>query len=309
MMSEPRFVHPQVRRADAVQPRVPLTPSTPSTLEASRQSMRDATLAECGAGLAVFDVVDLVCDGVRCRLYRADETAGGTVVFLHGGGWVLGDLDTHDALCRGLCRQAGRPVLAVDYRLAPEHPYPAALEDTERALEWLRRDGRSVGLSADPVVIVGDSAGGHLATVVARRCRDRGADLAGQILVYPVIDPAANYPAEEDHGLGADEMRFFWRAYAPADADLTHADLAPLRADLAGLPPTLIITADLDPLRVEGERYAEALANSGVPVTAVRYLGLNHGFARKLAIFDGAGMAVSQIGAAIRHLLQPMRRE
>lgn len=298
--AEQPFIHPQVRAAGTLQPRVPLTLGN---LAASRRSMREASPAESGPGAPVFQVADLECGGMRCRLYRPREAAEGTIIYLHGGGWVLGDLDTHDALCRVLCVRAGHPVLAVEYRLAPEHPYPAAVEDTERVLDWLRREGHLAGLPAEPVVVVGDSAGGHLATVVARRSRDRGVDLAGQVLLYPVIDPAARYPEEEDHGLSAEEMVFFWNAYAPEPIDRTHPDLAPHTADLAGLPPTLIITADLDPLRPEGERYAAALANAGVPVTAVRYLGLNHGFARKLAVFDAASTALTQVATTVRELL------
>jgi acetyl esterase len=264
--------------------------------------MVEAAPAEVGAGPPVATVVDVDAGGVAARLYR-DSTAGRAPVILyaHGGGWVMGNLDTHDGLCRHLVAASGWALLAVDYRLAPEHPYPAAVEDLSRALDWLRGGaGQRYELDPHRIAVAGDSVGGHLAAVIARRARDAGAGLAAQILICPVLDPARDYPPLDDYGLDREEMRFFWDAYAPPGVDRTQPDLNPLDADLAGLPPAVVIIAELDVLCDEGERYAARLLRAGVPVVATRYQGLIHNFPRKLAMFDAAHAAVAQIAAVLR---------
>jgi acetyl esterase len=296
---DPTRLHPQARAALTAQPRAPLARST---LAEVRRSMIEAIPAEVGAGPPVATVLDIDAGAVPARLYR-DAAAGRTPVILyaHGGGWVMGNLDTHDGLCRHLVAASGWALLAVDYRLAPEHPYPAAIEDLSRALDWLR-GGAAQRYELDPhrIAVAGDSAGAHLAAVLARRARDAGADLAAQILICPVLDPLAGYPPLDDYGLDREEMRFFWDAYAPPGLDRTQPDLNPLGTDLAGLPPAVVITAELDLLRDEGERYAARLLRVGVPVLATRYQGLIHNFPRKLAMFDAAHAAVAQIGAVLR---------
>lgn len=296
-------LHPQSRAALGVQQREPLTVDN---LAAVRRSMVAAARDEVGPGRAIAEVRDVDAGGVRARLYRDFDAGGvsarlsrggaisGVLVYAHGGGWVMGDLETHDGLCRHLAAASGWAVLAVDYRLAPEHPFPAAVEDLERALGWLRT------LDPPRIAVAGDSAGGHLAAVLARRARDAGTRLAGQLLICPVIEPAADYPPLDEYGLDRAEMRFFWNAYAPPGVDRSQPDLDPLRADLAGLPPAVIVTAELDVLCDEAERYAAALLAADVPVTAVRYQGLTHNFPRKLAVFDAAHVAVAQLAAALR---------
>ncbi|TYC21853.1 alpha/beta hydrolase [Micromonospora sp. MP36] len=281
-----------------VQQRVPLTRAN---LPAARLSMVQATPEEVGSGPVIRSVVTVDAGGVPARLYRDDDhDAMPVVLYAHGGGWVMGSVDTHDGLCRHLAAASGWAVLSVDYRLAPEHPYPAAVDDMARALSWLRGPGAARhGLDPGRMAVAGDSVGGHLAAVTARRARDAGIRLAGQILICPVIDPAADYPALDDYGLDREEMRFFWDAFAPPGVDRTQPDLDPLRADLTGLPHAVVITAELDLLSAEAERYAARLLAAGVPVTATRYQGLIHNFPRKLALFDAAHVALAQVAAAL----------
>jgi acetyl esterase len=298
-------MYPQAQKSIYAQVKVPLTLDR---IEESRRSMVDAVDIEVGPGPRLSRVRDVDAAGVPCRLYVPDDgNPGPVVVFLHGGGWVLGDLETHDGLCRLLADRSGCAVLAVDYGRAPEHPYPAAFEDLERAVDWLRGSGAArYGLDVTRLAIAGDSAGGHLAAVGARRARDRGQPYAYQLLVCPVIDPSMRYPQLDAYGLDRAEMRFFWDAFAPpGQVDREHPDLSPLNTDLTGLPPAMVITAEYDVLRDEGEAYAAALAAAGVPTVAVRYLGLNHNFLRKLAIFDAAPLAVAQAAEAVRRALGP----
>jgi acetyl esterase len=283
-------LHPQARAALGTQIRAPLTRDN---LVAVRASMVTAAPAEVGAGPDVREVADVDADGIPARLYR-DRADAPMMVYAHGGGWVMGDLDTHDGLCRHLADGSGWSVLSVDYRRAPETPFPGPLDDVARALDWARRQ-------APAIAVAGDSAGGHLAAVLARRA---GSTVAAQVLICPVLDPAMTYPDLDDYGLHRDEMRFFWDAFAPAGVDRSDPDVDPFRADLAGLPPAIVITAELDVLRDEGERYAAALTAVGVPVVAVRYQGVNHNFVRKLALFDAAHVAVAQIAAGLQRLVR-----
>lgn len=290
----PDRLHPQARAALGVQRRAPLTVEN---LPAVRRGMSDATPVEVGPGPRLRRVTDVRAHGVPVRLFANRDggpvDGGPVLVYAHGGGWVMGGLDTHDGFCRQLAATTGWTVLAVGYRLSPEHPHPAAIEDVEAALAWARAAGY------DRIAAGGDSAGGHLAAVTARRARDAGTPLAAQVLICPALDPAMAYPDLDDYGLHRDEMRFFWDAYAPPPVDRAQPDLDPFRADPAGLPPAVIITAELDVLRDEGERYATWLMGAGVPVVATRYQGLIHNFPRKLALFDAAPAAIAQIAAVL----------
>jgi acetyl esterase len=293
----------------------PSAPPDPSALAADRAA-NDAEARELsGPPTPVPVVLDLDAGGVPVRLYDPRNGHGAPViVYLHGGGWVYGSLETVDGACRRLAHRSGCAVLSVGYRLAPEHPSPAAVDDVEAAVAWLRANAEEHGVSAARLAVAGDSAGGNLAAVVARRARDAGQPFAFQALIYPVIDGTPASPSLADpgagaeHGLSGAEMAYFWDAYAPAGVDREHPDLTPLRAaDLAGLPPALVITAEYDILRDEGEAYADALAAAGVPVVATRYQGLIHGFFRRLAKFDAAPVAVDQVAAAAREALDPPR--
>ena len=264
----------------------------PPAHEVPVDQARAAHLAEtehlAGKGPPVAQVRDDTAAGVPVRIYEPED-AYGTVVYLHGGGWVLGTLDSVDAVCRALAGESGARVVSVDYRLAPEHPFPAGLEDAF-----------AVTRALSPEVIAGDSAGANLAAVVARQLRDQ---IKLQLLVYPVTDAGVNTPSyaefDERFGLTAAAMQRFWRLYLDG-ADGLHPDASPLRAtDLEGAPPAYILTASHDVLRDEGEAYASALEAAGVPVTLRRREGAIHGFWRwqTTAI---ARDAVREAAAAIR---------
>ena len=259
--------------------------------------MVDAAPDEVGAGRAVRTVSDVEADGVPGRFY-ADADGLPVLLYAHGGGWVMGDLDTHDGLCREMAAGTGWAVLSVDYRRSPESPFPGPIDDVQTALCWLRGNG------VESIAVGGDSAGGQIAAVVAQRQRDLGTPVAAQVLICPALDPVMAYPDLDDYGLHRDEMRFFWDAFLPPGIDRASPGVDPFRASLAGLPPAVVVTAEFDVLRDEGERYAAELLAAGVPVVASRYQGMNHNFVRKLALFDAAPVAVAQIMAALRRLVQ-----
>ncbi|WP_026426040.1 alpha/beta hydrolase [Actinokineospora inagensis] len=292
-------LHPQVRavaQAGGVPP-----PLTTETLTAARIGLEASTLAEAGPGTPLTAVSDGDADGVPIRLYLPSPANPLPVVFyLHGGGWAMGNLETHDPLCRYLAALSGAAVIAVDYRLAPEHAFPAAHDDVDTAVAWLHREGERYGLDTGRVAIAGDSAGAHIATVAARHWRDRGKPFACQVLVCPVTDHDAELSDVESPGLRPQGLEFCWDAYAPAGVDRDQPDLAPGKADLTGLPPALVITAEHDVLCGPGEAYAMRLAEAGVPTVAVRYQGMIHGFFRRLARFDAARQAVAQVAANLR---------
>lgn len=242
-------------------------------------------------------VEDLVIPGAGgARLYTP-RGAGPfpTALFFHGGGWVVGSLATHDQVCRSLASRSGWAVAAVDYPLAPESPFPAALDAAGAALEWAERRG-------GPVAAVGDSAGGTLAAALALRARGR---LALQVLIYPVTDASWDTPSYHEfaqgYGLTRSNMIWFWETYLGASGRADDPSVSPLRApDLRGLPPCFVATAEFDVLRDEGERYASRLRESGVPARCVRYRGLNHGFIRMGAVYPQADRALTDIADALR---------
>jgi acetyl esterase len=237
----------------------------------------------------VDHVSDVDADGVPCRLYRHQSSAG-LIIGIHGGGFVFGEIETHDAQWRRVANRTGWSVLSVDYRRAPEHEYPAAYDDVRTAVSWVRRDGSDHGLDAKRLAAVGDSAGGHLALSLALD----DPDLVAAGIVYPCLDPAGTEPSyrSETGGLTATEMDWYWSTYLNGQPG---PDL--LGADLTGMPPTLVVTAEHDPLRDEGERLAERLAAAGARVMATRYLGMIHGFWRWPQLFDVSDLAVRQLSA------------
>jgi acetyl esterase len=316
------------------------TMGTPSlaaeTPEAARETFRllTVTLRQPEHVVPVRSVEDRMIPGpageIPARIYRPDapspnegpppaepsrcsETAEPlpTILFIHGGGFVIGDLDTHDNQCRTLCRNVGAVVVSVSYRLAPEAPFPAAPEDCAAALAWMDAHVGELGGDADRLVIGGDSAGANLAAVTARAARDGGGPpLAAQLLLYPATDFRADdspYPSREENATGyyltRVDMDWFSARYL-ATADPEDPRLSPIvAADLAGLPPAVIVTAEYDPLRDEGEAYAHALTASGVPVSLTRYDGLIHGFFGLAALSPAAADAVAETCANLKRLL------
>jgi acetyl esterase len=243
---------------------------------------------------------------IPVRLYTP---AGGgplpALVFFHGGGWVLGNIEAYDTVCRALTNAAGCAVLSVDYRLAPEHKFPAAVEDCYAATRWVVANAATLNLDPARIAVGGDSAGGNLAAVIAQVARDRGGpSLVFQLLVYPVTDYLPDLPSYAENAEGylltKDAMGWVWNHYLLHEAEGKNPLASPLRAaDLSGLPPALIITAERDPLRDEGERYATRLQEAGVPVAVTRYDGMIHGFFSMAGMIDQGKQALAQAGAAL----------
>ncbi|WP_040406220.1 alpha/beta hydrolase [Amycolatopsis nigrescens] len=223
---------------------------------------------------------------LRLRVYQPEGTGPfPALVWFHGGGWVIGSLDENEVTCRAICHQAGAVVVSVDYRLAPEHPFPAAIEDAYAALCWVAGDGAEIAVDPARIAVGGESAGGNLATVATMMARDRhGPAAVLQLLASPVTAPPSDdRPSYRDFGegyfLSKASMDWFFEQYPRDPEDLRNPYLAPLSADdLAGLPPALVLTAEYDPLRDEGEQYAHRLLAAGVPCELVRYPGQIHGF-------------------------------
>jgi len=247
---------------------------------------------------------------VPCRHYRpGGADGGGLLVWFHGGGFCIGDLDTHDQLCRRLAVLAGAQVLSVDYRLAPEHPWPAAVDDAVAVARWATDAGGGHGWDTTRVAVGGDSAGGSLAAVVALEARDAGLGLVHQVLAYPGTDHTRHYPSLDlpsGYLYDAAARKWFYDRYLPDGVDRSDRRISPLCADRhAGLCPATVFTAGHDPLRDEGRAYAEALYEAGVPVTHVEYPGLVHGFLNQFLLVAAADEATRIIGDTLVDPLAP----
>jgi acetyl esterase len=280
----------------------PLTSMTPE--EARAGSAFFIELIGAGPEVAVMRDIEIPGPGgtIPARVYKPVPDPVGTVVYYHGGGWVLGCLDEFDAVCRALAVASGARVVSVDYRLAPEHRFPAAVDDAFVALVRIAAQHPE-----EPIVVAGDSAGGNLAAVSTLRAREAGGpDIALQVLVYPVVDCDLTRPSYvecsgSDLFLNTAEMVWFWDHYAPDEAEREHPHVSPIRAsDLAGLPPAHIVIAGHDPLRDEGLAYAAALESAGVPVTVARYDDQIHAFFWLVNVMESADRAITDAGAAIR---------
>ena len=256
-----------------------------------------------------------VPDGaVPIRVLVPLEQPAGVIVYYHGGGWVVGSIDETDTVARKLAERTSCSVVLVDYRLAPEHRYPVAVEDSWAALQWVGGHLAEVAAPGAPLFVAGDSAGGNLAAVMALRARDRGGPpIASQILIYPVTDADFERPSYTDPEnqllLTREAMVWFWDHYAPDAGRRLEADASPLRAaDLAGLPPAVVLTAEYDVLRDEGEAYAERLREAGVPVNFQRYEGQTHGFFT-LLVLHGSERGFQQVVKAVRAVIYERSRE
>ena len=242
--------------------------------------------------------------GIPARLYTPPGGAAprGLLVYFHGGGFVVGDLESHDGVCRDLAAGAEVAVLAVDYRLAPEHPFPAAVEDAWTALSWAKANAGSLGADPGRVAVGGDSAGGNLAAVAALMARDEGLPLSLQLLVYPVTDFSRRRPSYEENRegyfLGATAMDWFEGHYGPARDDWRASPI--LAADHRNVAPAVVMTCEYDPLRDEGDDYAAALRAAGVEVTHRRYPGLIHGVLGMGAVVPAAGALMTESCTALR---------
>jgi len=230
------------------------------------------------------------------------------LVFYHGGGWVIGDLETHDNACRSLTNRAGCVTLAVDYRLAPENKFPAAVEDCYQATAWAAEHAREFGADPTRIAVGGDSAGGNLAAVVSLLARDRRRPpIKFQLLIYPATDGALDTNSHKtftDYFLTDTAVKYLWGSYLRDDADRTDPLASPaLAKSHKGLPPALIITAEFDPLRDEGEAYGEKLRAAGVPVSVTRYHGMIHGFFTMTGVLDQGKRAVDEAALALRKVL------
>jgi len=288
-----------------------LPPLYKMSVAKARQTQRDLAIPD-DPPESVASVTDRTVPGpdgeIPVRIYTPAEGSLASLVYFHGGGWLLGDLDTHDAVCRALANATGCVVTAVAYRRAPEHRFPAALEDCYAVTQWVADNPGGVGATSDALVTCGDSAGGTLAAGVGLLARDRGGPAIDyQVLVYPATNYAFDTDSYEENAQGylltRKDMQRFWNGYLRSERDGDHPYASPLRAEsLAGLPASFVLTCGFDPLRDEGRALADRLADAGVPTQHVEYGDVIHGFLTRLAEpkLDRAREAVDEIGDAVR---------
>ena len=282
------------------------------TAEQARAKLRALIEANLISPPAIYRVEDRHIAGadgqIAARVYTPEGSPPmGVLVYFHGGGWVLGDLESHDHVCRALANGAGCVVVSIDYRLAPEHVFPAGAEDCYAATKWVSENAAALGADASRMAVGGDSAGGNLAAVVSMMARDRGGPaITFQLLLYPVTDCALDTPSQKEfaadgYALSRADMEWFWKNYLDPSAEKNNPYACPLRAkNLKGLPPALVLTASHDPLRDEGERFAERLITAGVKVTCTRYEGVTHAFVSLADALDKGKEGLRQAADALR---------
>lgn len=312
-------VDPQIKQLLDFMESLGAPPLSQGTPQSAREGFRTLTVGmrQPAQIVPVGSTEDITVPGpagpMRARVYRPEGLTGTapTLVFIHGGGFVIGDIDTHDNQARGLCQALDAVVVSIDYRLAPEHPWPAAVEDSVAAVRWAAQNIEQLGGDPTRLVVGGDSAGGNLSAVTALCLRDEGGPaLAAQLLIYPATDmrDVPDYPSREQNATGyfltEDDMRWFESNYIPAGADRQDPRLSPLLSpSLAGLPPAVVATAEFDPLRDEGAAYAKALEAGGVEVRYREFPGMIHGFFDLGVLSPGAQAAVDQVCADLRELI------
>lgn len=301
-------LHPQVEALLNLMAEQGGAPPETMTVAQNRAMIREMA-AVSGPPEPVAAVRDDRAGDVPVRIYTPEGTGPFPVlVFYHGGGWVIGDLDSHDPVCRSLANRSGAVVVAVDYRLAPEHRFPAAVEDAVAALEWVHAHAAEFDGDPSRIAVGGDSAGGNLSAVVAQHARDHGPALRFQLLVYPAVDAADRSPSMTENAQGplltVAWMEWFMGHYLTGDQDALDPRMSPARTtDLSGLPPALVVTAEFDPLRDQGAAYAAALNAAGVKAELRESPGMIHGFLQFGAAVDDSRALLDEAGAALRAAL------
>jgi acetyl esterase len=312
-------LHPQAQALVDAMARMNLAPPDALSVEQAREQFRRSRALFVAPPQEVGAAMNATIPGqdgvLRIRTYRPlegrpDELLP-AMVYFHGGGWVFGDLDSHDPLCRELCNRARCAVVAVDYRLAPEYRFPAAVEDAVSAIRYVAQHAADLRIDGTRLAAGGDSAGGNLAAVAALTFRDQGGpQLRLQVLIYPVTDFAMEAPSYarivNGYTLTRERMRYFRESYLRGPADVTDWRASPLKAqDLSGLPPALVIAAGHDPLVDEGKAYADRLAAASVPVTYTCYEGVVHGFVSMAGAIDAGHTAIAEAAAALKRAFSP----
>ncbi|GGQ82757.1 alpha/beta hydrolase [Kitasatospora griseola] len=310
-------LHPQAEAMRAQRAAAGTPPLYTRTLAEARAADLADIRAAAGNPEPVGSVEELTVDGpggpLPLRIYRPDtgaDTELPVLLYLFGGGWTLGSPDTSDAICRRLTNAVGCVTVSVGYRLAPEHPFPAAVHDVIAAAEWIAANAAGLGVDPERIAVGGDSAGGNLAAALTLAARERGGPaLRHQLLVYPNTDHAADTPSVREHDdpllFNRRSVAWYWGHYLADPADGADPLASPLRApSLAGLPPATVITAEYDPLRDEGEAYARALRAAGVPVELRRYDGMPHGFFAMAGVLDDGRDAQRHAADRLREALR-----
>lgn len=292
----------------------PMEQMTPQALRADRAAKADVMAALAGPIEEMARVENRTIPGpaqpIPIRVYFPEIGNNlPALVYYHGGGWVAGSLDGHDRTLRALAKASGCVVISVDYRLAPEHKFPAAVEDADVSLRYVAEHSAEFGVNPNRIAVGGDSAGGNLAAVACLIARDRGGpNVAFQLLVYPATDYHDDRPAMHEfaqgHFLTRPLLDYFWGHYLNGPEDGHHPHVSPINAEsLAGLPPAIVITAECDPIRDQGEAYAERLREAGVPVSVKRYEGAIHAFFNLGGVVDSGKLAVEDAAIALRTAL------
>jgi acetyl esterase len=304
-------LHPQARVVLDAQEASGAVVAPDSSPEEARRNY-DSAPDFSGERVPVASVEDRVLPGpggdLTVRIYTPDAPSPApALIYLHGGGWVMGSIDAVDAPLRAVANGSGSVVCSVDYRLAPEHPFPAALDDVRAVLGWVTDQAGPLGVDAGRIVVGGDSAGGNLTAAATLAERGGGRHISGQVLIYPVLDHDFERPSyvanAEGFGMTRDHMKWYWDNYLPDSEKRSHPLASPLlAADLRALPPALVVTAEHDVLRDEGEDYAARLRDAGVDVTLTRYDGMVHGFFRTAGAVDGGKDLIDEIAAWLRRL-------
>ena len=304
----PPQLHPQLA---ALLPGLPTAPAREVGLDAARGRFSELLTAGL-AGAPEVEAEDVALDdGLTARVYRPAAARGATVVFLHGGGWTLGSVADYDGLARRLATGLSAVVLAVEHRRAPEHPFPAAVDDAVAGTRWALAHAAELGGDPRRVAVAGDSGGGNLAAVVCQQLRDAGGPQpVAQLLLYPNVSRGADQPSVQAFGhlpfLTLSDMGWYTRNYVPRGTDLGDPRISPAEGDLAGLPPALVVTAGADPLHDSGRAYAEALTAAGTRAEWLDLPDMPHGFAHLVALAPAAEVALAQALARAAVLLDPV---